>query len=878
MLRGRQWVAALWLPADWFDARTRAARMLVCWRPGASALRFLQGDLLCYATPLELDCAELPGWPLRLEGRTLCSAPLTAGELAALSPADVWIVQGGDMLALERRAGAVLDPADWLQVRQCSLHDTFDCRIALPPAVMLDPAAREVRAVLDDAVGAASAESEQFLKSLERVVQQPSRSAPLWLRALSALGGLSRWLSQRGPDSASKTTSTNAVLPRRAPTSGSRWREWLARMTLLTQLGSLLGRVHAKHLQRMLEYFEAGNLQEALRHAIPLEGNRLAALGQSFSMPRRRDRLELSQGVGPASGIGIGVELMEHLRQLYRRAFNQLDREQRIDEAVFVLAELLNAKQEALDYLEKHQRFAQAAELALRWDQPADVIVRLHCLAGNWRRAVAVALRDGAFANAILQLEKRWPDAARRLREEWGSALTRQGDWLGAVDAVWPIPALRARAAQWLQIAESSGGQLAARALVQRAVLLPDTLERYADRLRELQRDRTLWRERAALAGALLSLGSVKPPRPLAARIVPALLADHAQGQRCLDQPKLRQLVQLTGDVLLLADLPSQGWPAASREPLTSRASPLHLEAPPAGAHAVLDAVPLSDERYLLALGEAGARIIDATGRKLAQFAVPAQHLVIAYSQQVALALARRESLWRVSRLDLVQQSSVDLGLIELDCHCNQFDGIHWSVAQGRRLRVLDTQHSVREVVWQITDLPGEVLELSTSPTLEQMLLQVPGKPQQLWISRLPQRRLTNRDDLHEPVGKRLLIPAGGCVDASPAHRERGSLSVSWQVAGRSHTSQLAEGTDFWPPVVCGEWLVVGTTDFESRTWLHWLSLATGAECLHIEWPCEQLDAPKTRAYDQQYLIFDAAGRLVHVDAATGMHRACTVR
>ena len=58
-----------------------------------------------------------------------------------------------------------------------------------------------------------------------------------------------------------------------------------------------------------------------------------------------------------------------------------------IDEAVFVLAELLNVKHEALDYLEKHQRFKQAAELALGWDMPAEVIVRLYCMADDWQRA-----------------------------------------------------------------------------------------------------------------------------------------------------------------------------------------------------------------------------------------------------------------------------------------------------------------------------------------------------------------------------------------------------------------------------------------------------------------------------------------------------------
>jgi hypothetical protein len=66
-----------------------------------------------------------------------------------------------------------------------------------------------------------------------------------------------------------------------------------------------------------------------------------------------------------------------------------------------------------------------------------------------------------------------------------------------------------------------------------------------------------------------------------------------------------------------------------------------------------------------LSLCEAGVLIVDAAGRQLTRFNVPAQRLVIAHSRQQALA--RRDSLWRVSRLDLVQRRVSDLGVVELD-------------------------------------------------------------------------------------------------------------------------------------------------------------------------------------------------------------------
>src|SRR6185436_4281395 len=79
-----------------------------------------------------------------------------------------------------------------------------------------------------------------------------------------------------------------------------------------------------------------------------------------------------------------------------------------------------------------------------RWAGTCRRMSSCGCIA--WRLTVAVARRDNAFANAIGQLEKRWPDAARKLREEWGNALVQQGEWIGAVEAVWPVESLRAKA------------------------------------------------------------------------------------------------------------------------------------------------------------------------------------------------------------------------------------------------------------------------------------------------------------------------------------------------------------------------------------------------------------------------------------------------
>ena len=168
LLKGLQPVAGLWFPAEGGDPAAQARRLIFAWRPGSSAWRFARGDLLRYPAALEQPCEALAGWPLRQEGQGLCSAFLRGDERSRLPAADVWLVLGGEVLALHLAQAVPLDPADWLDLQGPALHDTYDCREALPPPVVLAPPARPVREVLGDAVPPASAEQRAFLHALAR--------------------------------------------------------------------------------------------------------------------------------------------------------------------------------------------------------------------------------------------------------------------------------------------------------------------------------------------------------------------------------------------------------------------------------------------------------------------------------------------------------------------------------------------------------------------------------------------------------------------------------------------------------------------------------------------------------------------------------------
>src|SRR3989338_5186408 len=64
LLTGRQSIAGIWFPAERFPGGERIRLLIAHWGPGCQAHRFDDGDLLQFASPRQLDCNRLEGWPL----------------------------------------------------------------------------------------------------------------------------------------------------------------------------------------------------------------------------------------------------------------------------------------------------------------------------------------------------------------------------------------------------------------------------------------------------------------------------------------------------------------------------------------------------------------------------------------------------------------------------------------------------------------------------------------------------------------------------------------------------------------------------------------------------------------------------------------------
>ncbi|MET1077283.1 MAG: bpX6 domain-containing protein [Pseudomonas sp.] len=978
LLRGRQYVAGLWFPAERFSAAERIGCMLAYWEAGCQAHRFDDGDLLQFANARQLDCERLSAWPLLRVGSNLCSAVLEDHERGALAPADVWLVRGGQVAARHLAQAIPLELQAWLHIDDYSLLDTYDCSEVVPaPIHEPAPTLRDIRDALGDAVAPASPARDEMLRALRLrrqgltrkalAVNQPGSSigkviaylafyslvmvvttftlihlirtgpvpdtSPLVMAqqggtkvattpvtgdpgvsgmkspavsgllpgSMIAMGAIGLtlvlvicWLIRRGgtPEAAGWTSArpsrrrameaapATRLQPRASPVTLQAWRSRLASLATLTRLNKALGWRQAVYMRRVLAMFEKGDIEEALRHAIPLGGD-LGSLGQSFGTPRPRGSLRVGQPRGAAASMDFGGDFERYLRTVYRRHFEKLDGAGRVDEAVFVLAELLNARQEALDYLEKHQRFQQAAALALFWDSSPATIVRLHCLADDWQRALQVARRDNAFADAIPMLQDKWPDVANRLRLEWAEMLGARGEWLEAVEAIWSLTQERERACHWLRQAESAGGTLSGRALVKRALLLPDTLQAYADYLTRLRDDPQCYPERAALIHGLCTVYKQTQKKSqdqleafarLARVVIGPALEDHASLRAPLENHQLQNLIALSRDPLLQADLPKK----LSSKPLMSladRRETAQWYAPEAGRQAILDAVPLHDDRSLLALGEGGALIVGRDGNSLFRFAVPAYRIVIAHSGLTALALARRDQVWRVSKLDLVSRTVRDLGVLVLDFHEQMFDGTHWVIASGNQIRVVDVDKAFAST-WHVSDLPGPVLGYKRMKQKELWLIGAGKDALELWTYVLPQRRLASRTPLTPGDQPLLFGPSGQLIEIEL--KEDGTGALSLQLGRADHCAgvlplpalDLQQRSQLEVRFEHG-WVLLGVPQADRAMQWQFFSgdRVGGAPRACLNWP--SWTNGTLRIVDEQLVAFDAEGRLFRVDLGT---------
>jgi hypothetical protein len=741
-------------------------RVVALWTPAATVYAVGEQLVVTGVRAHRVRAALAAGAPIALQDGIATTAPLADDEAAALRdllvPGAVVVARAG--VAEVVAPAAAIDIAGWID-----LDDAVELAaapLAAPPARAAVPAAVDVRAALG--IAAVSAEDAGLGASLRRALAGAASgdagtgaagTGAAAARGPSRWSRLLRWLADRvpattavaGPGGAASATGpavSGTRTPRRAswwqrlrarlrgaataaqrglpppadpvtgppppPTWRDRLRDRLLRALWTSRIGQTLSRRHAAYLRRMLELFDQGDLDAALRHAIPLGGDDTSPGGLSAAPPRPRASLDLpfTDAAGRRSHIPVSVDGTEMIRARYRAALARLEQLGRIEEAAFVLAELLGDVAGAVSLLERHQRFELAAKLAEGRQLAPGLVVRLWFLAGDSERAVAVARRHGAWADAIARLEtSAGLHAARDLRLRWADALAAAGDLVQAVDVAWPLDDARPQVLGWIERGIAVGGSAGARLLVKKLAALPASFAEVAPALLAILDDRdddAGWR-RVALAGALVAQPTSPELRTIARPAVRALLADIGRGADGEAPALLPRLMRYADDAALRADQPV--IPAGTRRVAMvdrDRALEHRWTAADAGVVPVRDLAQLPGGRTLLALGELGVRLLGRDGRTVAHFDQPASTLVASDHGASALAVIERGGVQRIARLDLAARRGAHWCDVELEHAARSFDGGSWLVSQGRDVLAIDATAARWKALWGITLDDGE--------------------------------------------------------------------------------------------------------------------------------------------------------------------------
>jgi serine/threonine protein phosphatase PrpC len=570
------------------EARARILRLSV---HNATAYRVGPFVIARFAEPARLDCAASGGAPLVRYGRLLSSAPLEPDEQAALdTPIEsAVIVAAGLASAAPLDDAAREDMALWLDVSSFELvkHVRPLGGVAAEPEALIAVGDADVRAPLG--LPPLNEEAAEIARALAQRggAGGGGGGAPagsfLW-RLFSGIAGAFKAAARALAPSREMTPGGSralAVVPS-AERKGATWLTRLrgalqhlaARALLASRLAHLVGRRHAEYLARMLEMFDENDLDKALRHAIPLREG-AGEEQTSFPLLPPAARTDLTIAAARAAGgsaLELGGGLFEELRKRYRRAFDRLLSLGEIEKAAFVLAELLGANEEAVSFLERYGLLKLAAEIAEARGLSPGIIVRQWFLAGDKARAVQIARRTGAFADAISRLEQErdsaHKNAARALRLLWADALASAGAYAAAIDAIWPIEEARRLGLAWIDLAIAVGGPTGARMLARKARLLPEAFAEIGQEARRLLRENDEAEDSERIAQAfgqeLLAGELTAEARALAKEAVRALL----RGEKDKDVDRLiERLIDASGDAALRVDVRALGSKTAKPQP-----------------------------------------------------------------------------------------------------------------------------------------------------------------------------------------------------------------------------------------------------------------------------------------------------------------------
>jgi hypothetical protein len=733
------------------------------WQPGLQLKKSDSAFIVLLPVPVRVIADQAIGDPLVRHERLLIALPLEPKEVAYLSlPGDsVVFAKAGRIQTIPLAGLSDEDITQWIDTDSATVADVMSLG-TLPERPAFQAPEFESRDM--PGVPPASSELQRLLAELRHPQSREvaGRAVPgVDVGLQTVVGAFSRFLGwfRRLSFRRKQRFQTNAGMPEnRTPQTARTTPFWLwlrrntNRLLDFTRFSRLLSLRHARYLSRMVAMMQSGDIDEGLRYAIPLaDATSLADRKASwFGIPQRRSSLSIDPlRASLRSAWALDGRFYNYLRNLYRQAFQRLEAQGRVEEAAFVLTELLASHAEAVSFLEKHGKLRLAAEIAEAKKLGPAMAIRLWWLAKEPKRAIALACRTGEFETAIKHLSGSHPEEADKLRVFWAERLALSGKYVAAAEAIWPVKEGQRLASRWLTQAIDLGGTAGGIALARKAARFPESFSDLFAQVEGLLADETADSAggRRAFAETLRQEPRTPESQTLTRMAVRSVVRDIQQGSIEVTPAQLRHLLHYTGDAGLRADVP----PVHALKPNPESATPavvIEIPAHDVGRHFVTDLVLLPDGRLLLALGEAGLLFLSRDGKPIAQLNQPAHKLVVSDDGSRVIGIAPRDSVRRLVRIDVVARTASYWCDTTFSTCTDNFDGSVWCVADGEDVFLINTLAQGFEVLWKIPDLAGNVRAMRRNRK-ENRLYVVTENPEQLtlWMFDHPSCTLRSKQE-----------------------------------------------------------------------------------------------------------------------------------